>query len=258
MSAVVINTQKLKAQTQLKFSNAAANYAHNAQVQQQSSQQLFEFVQSHPTGICLDLGSGPGVNCDMLRTYFPHVIAMDLSFNMLSTFEQGIEVTRCCADMDSLPFQSSSLEAVFSNFASQWSSDFSSLINELYRVLKPGGRVYLTNVLSGSLDEIRMAWQAIDSEPHINEFLSVEHFYAIAEQSAFNVKHLDHQVHQQYFVRPIDALRSIKAIGANTKLSHASSGLMGKQQYQNLLQAYPATDRGCAVSYHVGYMVLEK
>ena len=258
MSAVAFNNQRVKALTQDKFSKAAANYAQNAQVQQQSSQQLFKFVQARTSGICLDLGSGPGVNCDLLRSYFPHVIAMDLSVDMLKNIEQGLDVRRCCADMDSLPVQSSSLDAVFSNFASQWSNNFAFLINELYRVLKPGGRVYLTNVLSGSLEEIRMAWQAIDSEPHINEFLPVENFYAIAQQSAFKIKHVDHLVHQHHFERPIDALRSIKAIGANTKLGYSSSGLMGKQQYQKLLQAYPATKRGCAVSYHVGYMVLEK
>ena len=124
---------------------------------------------------------------------------MDLSTDMLAQIEDSLVDFKCCADMDALPFASNSFDAIFSNFSSQWSVDFAALIDQLNMILKPGGRLYLTNVLDGSLAEIAQAWQAIDNEKHINNFISFDTFEASAKLSAF-------KSHRVYFTGDVDLL----------------------------------------------------
>ncbi|MDP4984462.1 methyltransferase domain-containing protein [Pseudoalteromonas tunicata] len=258
MTANLEHTTHFKRLTADKFSKAALQYQEFALVQQQSADYLISQISPRSNAICLDLGAGPGVNSRALKKLFTRVIALDLSAHMLAQIPASLVDFKCCADMDALPFQPNSFDAVFSNFASQWSQDFATLLSQLHQTLKPGGRVYLTNVLAGSLAEIAQAWQAIDNQKHINSFLSYDEFKDIADHSSFKVIELHSKLHQQGFATALEAFKSIKAIGANTKMAHQPTGLLGKKAFQTVLSAYPHQQGEFYVSYYVGYMVLEK
>ena len=135
--------------------------------------------------MCVDLGAGPLVNTDQLKSLYGNVLSMDLSFNMLNSCNKGDY--KVCADMDNLPLQSNSVDIIFSNFAVQWSANFKVLLKSLYEVLKPGGQAFISTVVEGSLNEIKTAFAAVDSHSRINTFDSVDYINQSVQSSGFNV-----------------------------------------------------------------------
>jgi malonyl-CoA O-methyltransferase len=167
---------------------------------------------------------------------------------------------RVCADMDSLPLLSDSLDAVFSNFAIQWSSAPSVLFKELHRVCKSGGSVVMSSVLEGSLKEVAQAWQAIDTRCHVNQFLTLEQIKRFAQLAGFDVKLAKQICLKDEFDCAKDALKSIKHIGASHIQTSENKhvGLMGKERFAHLLNSYPLENNKAKVSYEVALLELIK
>lgn len=253
------NCQSNKLTTQTKFSRAAANYASHANVQKQAATHLFKMMANkHQQGTCLDLGAGPLVNTAMLKTHFDTVLAMDLSHSMLST-EQSARCLKVCADMDNLPLQQNTLDCVFSNFAMQWSADFKELLKNLFCSLKIGGKVYLSCVVDGSLKEIKQAFSCIDQQSHINQFHCANKVIEYAKSAGFKLNFAADRCYIDTYNSPLEALRSIKAIGATSlQTKQKRQGLLTRHALNSVCKAYPLVDGHARVSYQVVLLELEK
>ena len=253
------NCQSNKLTTQTKFSRAAANYASHANVQKQAATHLFKMMANkHQQGTCLDLGAGPLVNTAMLKTHFDTVLAMDLSHSMLST-EQSPRCLKVCADMDNLPLQQNTLDCVFSNFAMQWSADFKELLKNLFCSLKIGGKVYLSCVVDGSLKEIKQAFSCIDQQSHINQFHCANKVIEYAKSAGFKLNFAADRCCIDTYNSPLEALRSIKAIGATSlQTKQKRQGLLTRHALNSVCKAYPLVDGHARVSYQVVLLELEK
>ncbi len=248
-----------KLTTQTKFSKAAANYASHANVQKQAAAHLFKMMASkHQQGTCLDLGAGPLVNTAMLKTHFDTVLAMDLSHSMLST-DKNSRCLKVCADMDNLPLQQNSFDCVFSNFAMQWSADLKALLKSLFYSLKAGGKVYLSCVVDGSLKEIKQAFACLDEQSHINQFHCASHIIEYAKLAGFKLNFAADRCYIDAYNSPLEALRSIKAIGATSlQTKQKRQGLLTRQALNSVCNAYPLVDGHARVSYQVVLLELEK
>jgi len=261
---LVNKEQHSKIATQRKFSQAALKYQEHACVQSRSAKILLDHISDDYFGRCLDLGAGPGVNTLALSHKYSQVISLDLSLSMLekiNTNDQLLEskTLKVCADMDYLPFKDNSFDAVFSNFATQWSQDLPKLLKDIYRIIKPGAKFYLTIVCDGTLIEIAKAWQAVDKEKHINDFVSPSDLKKYITQANLDVKNYELNCHKDHFLDPLSAIKSIKQIGASNMVqTKMKKGLMGKSSLKTLLNAYPKSDIGFDVSYQVAYLTLEK
>ncbi len=253
------NCQSNKLTTQTKFSRAAANYASHANVQKQAATHLFKMMANkHQQGTCLDLGAGPLVNTAMLKTHFDTVLAMDLSHSMLST-EQSPRCLKVCADMDNLPLQQNTLDCVFSNLAMQWSADFKELLKNLFCSLKIGGKVYLSCVVDGSLKEIKQAFSCIDQQSHINQFHCANKVIEYAKSAGFKLNFAADRCYIDSYNSPLEALRSIKAIGATSlQTKQKRQGLLTRHALNSVCKAYPLVDGHARVSYQVVLLELEK
>ena len=179
--------KELKKSTQSKFSKAAASYNTHANVQKHAASDLFSLIKPgiNKNKLCVDLGAGPLVNTHTLQSMFASVIAMDLSLNMLQSSD--LTTPKICADMDNLPLQANSVDVIYSNFAVQWSANFSALMQSLYSILKPGGQAYISTVVEGSLNEIKTAFAALDSNSHINTFNSELHINQSVQNAGLTI-----------------------------------------------------------------------
>lgn len=255
-----VASQALKFNTKRRFSAAANQYVEHANVQKQAAADLFKLMNmATPTsnGLCVDLGAGPLVNTYALQAKFAQVIAMDLSLSMLKS--NPLSANRICADMDHFPFQANSIDVVFSNFALQWSANFQGVMHALYEALKPGGQAYISTVVAGSLNEIKSAFSALDSHQHINHFETEQNIDQMVKKAGFTVTRREKLIYSDTFASPLQAIRSIKAIGATTQNQPSRrNGLLTKQALQTVCNAYPLINNQAHVSYHVVLLSLAK
>ncbi len=94
----------------------------------------------------LEIGCGAAQCARWLITQGVHAVGLDLSYRQLQhgsriDDDTGIRVPAVCASAVSLPFADDSFDVAFSAFgAMQFVADASTVVAEVARVLRPGGR----------------------------------------------------------------------------------------------------------------------
>ncbi len=103
-----------------------------------------------PEMVVADIGSGTGFMAAGLASRVAKVIAVDGSAAMLEVNRQDLagfsNVEQRLADGAALPFEDAALDAVFANMYLHHCTDPQAAISEMVRVLKPGGRLVITDM----------------------------------------------------------------------------------------------------------------
>ncbi len=130
--------------------------------------------------ICVDLGSGRG--SDVIRIAEEvgqegHSYGIDISEGMIAKANASIakfevaNATILKAELEKLPFENNSTDLVISNCTINHSADKQSVWNEIYRILKVGGRFVVSDIYA--LKEI--------AEEYKNDPVAVAECWAGAE-----------------------------------------------------------------------------
>ena len=198
----------------------------------------------------LDLGCGTGWFTSQLAEMFggpeTSVTGVDLSAGMLDYARAaGAPGIRwLVADAESLPLEDNSLDLVFSNLMIQWCRDSAGVLAECRRVLRPGGQLFISTLLDGTLDELRTAWYQADPEhEHVNRFES---------ESAFRGQALDELPGPRVFTEsivldypsPLALLAELKAIGAGFKGSSRRRYATAPGRLRAMCHHYPKGSDG--------------
>ncbi len=124
-----------------------------------------------PGEVVLDLGSGGGIDCFLAsRAVGPEgkVFGVDMTPEMIELARSNAEkvgasnVEFRLGEMEALPFESATVGVIISNCVVCLSPDKAAVFQEAYRVLRPGGRIHLSDMmLVGELP------QAIRDDPQL-------------------------------------------------------------------------------------------
>ena len=120
-----------------------------------------------------DIGSGTGFVAAGLAPLVKRVYVVDGSAAMLEVARKNLSqfdnVEYHEADGGHLPFPDDSLDAVFANMYLHHTSDPMDAIREMVRVLRPGGRLMITDMdehpYAWLKDEMADVWQGFEREP---------------------------------------------------------------------------------------------
>ncbi len=242
------------------FGSAALSYNSAARLQRVTGKYLFESNKSLFYGVNLDLGCGTGINSKRLCSLPDSVnVGCDLSLDMAYTASAATDgrLVSVQGDGCELPFVEHSFDAVYSNLMLQWIDALTQPLQELYRVLKPGGSLCFSTLLAGTLDELKCAWATIDNEPHVNRFKSLAELRSDLEQSGFIFDIEVAQVVLDY--QGVTHLaKELKYLGASYVKSRKNKGLTGTDKWRRLSDNYPSNGQTVPATYVVAYVVAKK
>ena len=226
------------------FGRAAKTYTRNAALQRKIEARLIErleYFSGRPLRV-LDVGCGPGHGSALLRKRFrsAQVIALDLALPMLQRVRPGWRrpLARVCADAIALPLPDASIDVLFSNLCIQWIGELPVLFAEFRRVLRPGGYLAFSTFGPDTLHELRAAWAAADSAPHVSGFAHIGQIVDALLAAGFRDPVLDIEHFTLHYAVAADLMRELKAIGATNADAQRARGLTGKAHFRRALDAY--------------------
>ncbi|UXZ54640.1 malonyl-ACP O-methyltransferase BioC [Halomonas sp. 7T] len=239
------------------FSRAAPQYDALASAQREIGKALWRALPTHAKSV-LDLGCGTGYWTQQLAARYPHahLTGLDIAPGMLAHAQAlyGDVITWQQGDAAALPFESSRFDLIVSNLAIQWCSDINAVMQELARVLTPGGEVHITTLLPGTLKEVATAWQRPEALLQMPDAASVERAVA---QSGLTLVRSTAEQRQFYYPDLRAVMASIKGVGAQVTRSNAQLTrrelAAAQARFETLREP-----QGLPVSYHCFTLHLEK
>jgi ubiquinone/menaquinone biosynthesis C-methylase UbiE len=105
------------------------------------SSRLAAIRQDVPGGSLLDLGAGSGFLCRCAKGTFSYRVGLDVSEKILAANREAFE-KYVVGDVNRLPFENETFDAVTCFAVLHHLYDFTGLVSEARRVLKPGGVFY--------------------------------------------------------------------------------------------------------------------
>lgn len=253
-----------KRQVAASFSRAAASYDAVAELQRAVGSTLLSRLPADLQPMrWLDLGSGTGYFSRVLASRFPRGegIALDIAEGMLRHARpQGGASMFVAGDAECLPLRDKSADLIFSSLALQWCEDFPAVLSEAARVLRPGGTFAFSSLCSGTLQELRDSWQAVDGFAHVNRFRSIDAYRRLCEVSGLNCIDLAVRPQVLHFAELRQLTHELKALGAHNLNPGRPGGLTGRSRVRALIDAYERfrTPAGLPATYQVVYGVLRK
>ena len=241
-----------KARVRASFSRAADSYDAAAVLQKRVREEMLDrlsLINIAPQTI-LDAGCGTGFGSYALQKQFKsaQLVSLDIAFKMLQkTAEQQPWLQKLaqkilhkqqlvCADIESLPIASNSINLLWSNLALQWCNDLDAAFNEAARVLQPDGLFIFSTFGPDTLKELRTA--SSNGHTHVSRFIDMHDIGDALTRAGFSAPVLDVEYYTLTYDDVKGVMKDLKSIGAHNATVGRNRGLAGKGFLQNLIQNY--------------------
>lgn len=226
------------------FGKAAANYARLAQIEAQLAERLVERLDEVPQQAerVLDLGCGPGVLLDALRSRHKssQIILLDASTRMLRRVRslgwRRRRALRIGGTLDALPLGDNSVDLIVSALALPW-SNLRIAIEEISRVLKPDGLLLFTSYGPDTLQQLRTAWAGVDEAPHVHSFFDMHDVGDALIGAGLSNPVMDVERLTVTYTTTQQLFDDLRASGSTNVLATRRKTLTGKRRWQNMLDA---------------------
>ncbi|AZQ84431.1 malonyl-[acyl-carrier protein] O-methyltransferase BioC [Colwellia sp. Arc7-635] len=222
------------------FGSASASYDISARLQRYCGKHLMPWLPNRNDLTALDLGAGTGFFTDLLASRYQQVLGLDISKNMLRFAKENRNeaITWLEADAYKIPLQDNSIDFVYSNLMIQWCDPLDLVLDEVMRVLKPGGLFVFSTLVDGTLFELKSAWAQVDDDQHVIDFKpeqDIRPLFDGNDRKLLNSK-------QQDIVLEYDSVlhlaHELKSLGANHVPKKQGKGLAGKDKWQKMTKSY--------------------
>lgn len=235
------------------FSQASAHYEDYTVLQREVAERLIahlNFTKLAPARI-LDIGCGTGYCTRQLIKKYPkaHTIACDLSEAMLheTRKRQAMRMpwhgkhSYVTNDAEALPFADGSFDLITSSLTMQWVQNPSRMMQEMRRVLAPGGLLLFSTFGRRTLSELRQSLRAIsdDAAARVLPFPDVMSLGDALMQQAVELPVTDCDTFTLTYANCMALARELKGMGASAKaIEGRKGGLYGRKLMRELQAHY--------------------
>jgi len=235
------------------FSSASDSYDAHAVLQREIADRLLahlNFTKIAPKCI-LDIGCGTGYFTRLLRAKFKQadIVALDLSESMLQSTRNSHtrrlpwhgHNSYTIGDAAALPLKAEKFDLVCSNLAMQWLPDPLSMLQEMRRVLAPGGLMLFSTFGRRTLGELRQSLANIDPQhaAHVLPFPDVTSLGDALMKLPIELPVTDVDLFTLTYPDTISLIRELKGLGASASaIRGRKKGLYGRALIQQLEHEY--------------------
>lgn len=169
----------VKQAVQDQFGKVAANYLTSAVHASGSDLSLLaDQLRPYPSASVLDVGCGAGHAAAAVAPHVREVVAFDLTAGMLEQVralaaQRGLtNVQTAHGDVEKLPFEDARFDQVISRYSAHHWPNPAAALREIRRVLKPGGRFLLSDIVSSDtfvLDTFLQAVELLRDLSHVRD-----------------------------------------------------------------------------------------
>lgn len=171
--------QDVKAAVQKQFGDAAVNYRNSAvHASGEDLRQLVGAARLTGSEVVMDAGCGAGHTALAVAAGARRVIAYDLTASMLEQVEalaaergiQNVETRQ--GDVEHLPFEDATFDLVVSRYSAHHWPHPEAALHEFARVLKPGGRFILSDIMAAddpTLDTFLQTIELVRDPSHVRD-----------------------------------------------------------------------------------------
>ena len=186
-----MTTQSHHDHIEKQFSSQASEYlTSTVHASGRDLQRLAVRLADYPDASVLDMGCGAGHASFVAAQNVSTVVAYDLSAHMLDVVAQAAEarqlknITTRQGYVESLPFADNAFDIVISRYSAHHWHDVGAALREVNRILKPGGRLIVMDVMSPG-HPVRDIWlqtvEALRDTSHVRNYASGEWLTLISE-----------------------------------------------------------------------------
>ena len=237
------------------FGRAARMGADAAVLQAEVERRMLErldFVRLQPRRI-LDAGCGTGRGLGLLRRRYPRadLLGVDFAGDAIRAAKRAESLAsrawrmlrgrarfHLCADFSRLPLRAGCVDMVWSNLAIAWAADPYAVLQELHRVLAPGGLLMLSSYGPDTLMELRAAFGAGSRSRHVHSFADMHDVGDMLVAGGFAEPVMDTERITLTYPEVPALARDLKASGQTCAAADRRRGLMGRAAWRMTLDAY--------------------
>lgn len=222
------------------FGSASKSYDISARLQRYCGKHLMPWLPNRNDLTVVDLGSGTGFFTELLSSRYEQVLGLDISKDMLNFAKENrvATINWLGADAYKLPLQSNSIDFVYSNLMIQWCDPLDSVLNEVMRVLKPGGVFVFSTLIEGTLFELKSSWAQVDNDQHVIDFKpesDIRPLLSGTDRKLIDAKQQDIILEYETVMH---LAHELKGLGASHVPKQKRKGLSGKDSWKKMTKSY--------------------
>ena len=148
------------------------------------------------------------------------------------------------ADEEALPFASGSLDLVVSALALQFVNDLPGTLIQIRRALKPDGLLLAAMIGGDSLNELREAFAAAESEieggisPRVSPFADIRDLGGLLQRAGFALPVIDSDRLTVRYDTPLALMRDLRAMGATNILNERRRTPLKRATLRRMMEIY--------------------